>query len=49
MELLAFFDDADVPSGEANLVTKLGPLHSIMDAELTGIRFSLAHLVNRTD
>ena len=45
----AFVDDAGGPFGVATLTTKLGPLHSITDAELAGIRLALDHLATRTD
>ena len=45
----AFFDDARGPFGEVQLMAKLGPLHSITDAELLGMRLALEHLSSRTD
>ena len=45
----AFFDDAQGPFGETQLLAKLGPLHSITDAELLGIRLALVHLSSRSD
>ena len=45
----AFFDDGGGPFGEVRLLAKLGPLHSITDAELLGIRLALDHLSSRTD
>ena len=45
----AFFDDGGGPFGEVRLMAKLGPLHSITDAELLGIRLALDHLSSRAD
>ena len=45
----AFFDDAQGPFGEVRLMARLGPLHSITDAELLGMRLALAHLSSQID
>ena len=45
----AFFDDAQGPFGEVQLMAKLGPLHSITDAELLSMRLALDHLSSQTD
>ena len=45
----AFFDDARGPFGEVQLMAKLGPLHSITDAEHLGMHLALEHLSSRTD
>ena len=45
----AFFADGGGPFGEVRLMAKLGPLHSITDAELLGIRLALDHLSSRAD